>query len=397
MHKTSNRKPTIAIAGAGPAGSSIAILLSKAGFNVSLVEKAAFPRHKLCGEFVSPECLSHFEELGVSEKLHPFSSEKIVSTTFYSLDGASASVPTKWFSGGEFGAIGLSRYTMDEVLFRHAEEAGAEVLEECAVKGVTFDGETPNGFLCKGKDGEVFELASDILVDATGRGASIVSMARKERGLGIKPEKPKWVGFKAHFAGTINPPGVCEIYFFNGGYGGVNFVENGDANVCFLVRSDVAREYGGDAGAVFEKCLLENPRAAEVLGSGKQSFAWIAVSVPGFGMGSPANFGNMFAVGDAASFIDPFTGSGILLALESGKLFSQAAINSADYKNISDVYTRLYRKEFTSRLKISSMMRTLANSEKFTNVGVKTLSRITPLLRLLARGTRGGVFRPRQT
>ena len=82
----SGRRP-IVIAGAGPAGSSLAIRLSRLGFTVTLIERYKFPRAKLCGEFISPECLKHFEELGVLDEMLTAGGDRVSETVFYETAG----------------------------------------------------------------------------------------------------------------------------------------------------------------------------------------------------------------------------------------------------------------------------------------------------------------------
>ncbi|HEX5889449.1 MAG TPA: FAD-dependent oxidoreductase, partial [Pyrinomonadaceae bacterium] len=108
----------VIIAGAGPAGSSAAIHLATRGLKVLLVEQKKFPRPKLCGEFISPECEDHFEKLGVARSIICSDPAPISETVFYSSRGHQVTVPSNWFGGRM--ALGLSRAVMDEVLLRRA-------------------------------------------------------------------------------------------------------------------------------------------------------------------------------------------------------------------------------------------------------------------------------------
>ena len=119
----------VAIVGAGPAGSSCAIRLAKKGLKVLLAEQKKFPRAKLCGEFISPECLGDFKELGVLDQMSISGGVSIARTVFYAPGGRSVTVPCEWLAAGSH-AMGLSRGLMDQVLLTHASVAGAEVLEE---------------------------------------------------------------------------------------------------------------------------------------------------------------------------------------------------------------------------------------------------------------------------
>ena len=133
--KIQNPKSKILIVGGGPAGTSAAIRLAQKGFTVKLIEREKFPRHKLCGEFISPECFSHFRELGVLDEMLSNNGESIAETIFYAPNGKSVNVPSKWFSANEM-ALGLSRAEMDFQLLEQAKRVGVEVLEETQVVGL---------------------------------------------------------------------------------------------------------------------------------------------------------------------------------------------------------------------------------------------------------------------
>src|SRR2546423_15311009 len=118
----------VIIAGGGPAGASAAIHLATRGARVLLVEQKKFPRPKLCGEFISPECAAHFERLGVTERMAVSGPSNLKETVFYSQGGANVAVPSNWFSTAGV-ALGLSRAEMDERLLRRAAQVGVEVLK----------------------------------------------------------------------------------------------------------------------------------------------------------------------------------------------------------------------------------------------------------------------------
>jgi len=94
-----NSNQPVVIAGAGPAGTSLAIRLARLGLPVTLVERYKFPRQKLCGEFISPECLLHFDELGVLDQMLAAGGDRIYETRFFETGGRSISVPSGWFDG----------------------------------------------------------------------------------------------------------------------------------------------------------------------------------------------------------------------------------------------------------------------------------------------------------
>src|SRR5689334_24400758 len=115
MLKQLDNSYDVIVAGGGPAGASAAIHLAHGGLRVLLLEQKKFPRAKLCGEFISPECQAHFEKLGVGGAMIASGPASIDETVFYSTKGHHVAVPSSWFSGGR-AAYGLSRAMMDDVL-----------------------------------------------------------------------------------------------------------------------------------------------------------------------------------------------------------------------------------------------------------------------------------------
>src|SRR5439155_27323772 len=113
-----------------------------------LVEPKHFPRPKLCGEFISPECALHFARLEVGDAMSAAQPSHLTVTVFYSRSGKNVRVPSSWF-GANTVALGLSRAEMDERLLRRASEAGAHVLEDAHATSVVFENQTACGITIK--------------------------------------------------------------------------------------------------------------------------------------------------------------------------------------------------------------------------------------------------------
>lgn len=383
--QSANHKPKIAIAGAGPAGSSLAIRLVDAGFETVLVERKRFPRQKLCGEFISPECLTHFEKLGVLESMLDAGGDRIFETRFFEMGGRSVSVPSKWFGSGDF-ALGLSRAEMDHQLLERARQRGAQVLEGISIAGIESEGGLVSSLHGRADDGTALDIDADIFVDATGRGSIVAKLLEKSASPAtVHSRKPSFVGFKVHLADAGVPKGMCEIYSFRGGYAGSSAVEGGLANLCFLIKSDVVRANGSNADAIVERVVSRNKRAAVNLKNATPVGEWLAVSVDGFGTTRLAPAENFFTVGDAASFIDPFTGSGMVMALESSEVLAGAITEG---QRIAGAYESEYRTKFARRLRICSLLRRTAFMPTLATGIVTSLSVSSSARRFVARATR---------
>lgn len=407
--ETRNSKSKIIIVGAGPAGASLAIRLAKESFDVCLIEREKFPRQKLCGEFISPECLRHFEAFGVLEAMLAAGGEPITKTVFYEPRGKSISVPSKWFGTEIQNALSLSRAATDFHLLKKAGETGAEVLEETQVVGLLIENLKVCGVKIRTKDGQTKEIFADLTVDATGRAKILTKLAAREfsrqkretqkknnsKSAPVRNLKSKiqnsFVGFKTHLQNASVEKGVCEIYFFRGGYGGLSEVENNLANHCFLLRADLVKKYG-DAQRIVEKVVFQNRRAFQTMKNATPVFDWIAVSVDNFGANDLNPAKNLFTVGDAAAFIDPFTGSGMLMALESAqilaKLFSE---NVSASEKIANNYKILHNEKFQKRLRICSIMRQAAFVPKLAGFAISALNLSENARRILARSTRSAL------
>jgi flavin-dependent dehydrogenase len=398
MNRSSNSYDAV-IVGGGPAGTSAAIHLATRGARVLLAEQKKFPRAKLCGEFISPECLEHFERLGVAGEMLEAGGAELTETRFYSRSGSSVvNVPSEWFGQGRKGALGLSRAEMDARLMKRAREAGVEVLEEAHATGLLFEGKRVRGVSLK-IDGRCLEVSARVTVDASGRARALARHVEREGKTNGRAtssrRRPSLVAFKAHLEGARGHDGHCEIYFYRGGYGGLSRVENGLSNLCFIASARDVRACGGDAGRVMREVLMKNRRAAQTLSRASAPQGWLAVALDSFGRRSLVPAAGLISIGDAASFIDPFTGSGMLMALESGEMAAQTIArhlttlrNDASFEDVAAAYRSHYNEVFGARLRVCALMRRAAFVPRFAETLIFALGASAPARRYLARSTR---------
>lgn len=382
----------VIIAGGGPAGTSAAIHLQNNGLQVLLVEQKKFPRAKLCGEFISPECLDHFERLGVANRMNASAGSVLNQTVFYSRSGRSVTIPSEWF-GEHRTAIGLSRAEMDNNLLQRAKECGVTVCEEAHASRPLVESGTVRGITLKTKEGEQ-EYFSRVTIDATGRARALAR--RIEKAQLRKFIRPSLVAFKAHLVNTHSATGNCEIYFYKGGYGGLNAVEGGVSNLCFIVTAEDARRCESKPELLIEQVVSQNQRAAQTLKEAKAVSPWLAVTLEGFGYQSLIPLRGLLTVGDASAFIDPFTGSGMLMALQSGELVAKLVADefsqntcAYSFTHLANVYRSEYHRLFSSRLRLCALLRHAAFVPKLAEAAI-LLASSNRLRHVLTRGTRTG-------
>ncbi len=394
--KIQNLKSKILVVGAGPAGASLAIRLAKENHDVTLIEREKFPRPKLCGEFISPECFRHFRELGVFNEMCEGGGDRIAETIFYAPNGKSVGIPTRWFDKNESGALSFSRAEMDFIMLEKAKSCGVEVLEETSVAGLLLEKGAVRGVGTRSKNSGT--ILADLTIDATGRANILSKFLKKSRdGSGEQkteirhPEskvKNRLVGFKTHLKNVNLEKGRCEIYFFRGGYGGLSYVENNLANFCFLIEAEAVKQFNSDAGQIIENLVFQNERARETLANSEAVHDWLAVSVEGFGRKNLNPAKNLFAVGDAGAFIDPFTGSGMLMALESAEILARVIGESSASEQIGEKYAAAHARRFQKRLFVCSILRRAAFSPVFAKFFIDVLGIGKLPRKMLAQATR---------
>jgi flavin-dependent dehydrogenase len=352
----------VIIAGAGPAGSSAAIQLARNDRRVLLVEQKKFPRAKLCGEFISPECRRHFERLGVADAMSNSEPASITETVFYSTRGHNVTIPSSWFGGP--AALGLSRAVMDNVLLRRAQDCGVTVIEGATITEPILDNQNVRGVKLKLNNDEQHHTAP-LTIDATGR-ARILTRKLNAR----EPKsKAKLIAFKVHLRNTHVAPGACEIYFYPDGYGGLSSVEGDISNLCFIISAEQVKRYHSNPELVMREMVMKNRRAAYTLAHAQADSEWLSASWERFGPQQPSPAKGLLAIGDSAAFIDPFTGSGMLMAFESGELVAEV-ISRNELDEVEVAYAAEYLRKFDSRLRISGWLRRAAFKPRLAGMGI---------------------------
>src|ERR1044072_9084015 len=352
----------VIIAGAGPARSSAAIHLALKDLRVLLVEQKKFPRAKMCGEFISPECRRHFEILGVADAMSDSDPSSITETVFYSSRGPHVTIPSSWFGGP--AALGLSRAVMDNNLLRRAQECGVTVIEGETITEPLTDKISVRGMRLK-LNGDDLRHTAPLTIDATGR-ARILT---RKLHAGKPKSKPKLIAFKAHLRNTRVAPGACEIYFYPDGYGGLSSVEGDGSNLCFIISAEQVKRHHSNPDLVMRELVMKNRRAAYTLEHAQSESEWLSASWERFGRQQPSPAKGLLAIGDSAAFIDPFTGSGMLMALESGELAADV-ISRHDLNAVEAEYTAEYLRKFDSRRRISGWLRRAALKPRLPGMGI---------------------------
>jgi len=359
----------IAIIGAGPAGCAAAIELALAGARVGLLEKAAFPRDKLCGEFLSPEVAQILDELGLGRQFRALQPAPIERAVVVTPSGARLEFPFP------APAWGLSRLRLDHLLADATQQSGAQLLEKteiakvwdrhsCAVPTLLtrlpwslFHGEQATKQKMQGPSSWNGTCLSLEARDGRQFGARAVLLAAGRHSLLQPVRTPRFAsrayfGFKAHYEGECD--GRVELYFFKGGYCGLAPVEGGRVNLCCLLEKRLLR--GNEAEQVLARVA---PLATRLAGL-RRSEPFLHTGPVAMGWGRPPP--GMLPAGDAALFVDPFTGDGISLALQTGRLAARHLLGNAPrLAKYEEDYLKDLRRRFGRQLRAARLLRAAAS------------------------------------
>jgi flavin-dependent dehydrogenase len=301
--------PAAVVAGGGLAGAAAALLLARAGRDVKLFERAAAATDKICGEFLSGEACGHLAALGVDVAAlggHPIRTVRLVRGR----RTVAAALP--------FPAFGLSRRVLDEALLARAAAAGAAVCPGQAIRQAALAAD--GGIALTLGDGSV--RCTEALFLAVGK-HDLRGVRRPV------PDRPDdLVGFKQHFllapAQMLALQGVVEVMLFPDGYAGLQPVEDGQANLCLLVRRARLERVGDTWEALLADLRRASPHLDARLAGAVPLFERpLTISRVPYGFlhaPSAADPAGLWRLGDQAAVIPSFTGDGMAIALHSAAL-----------------------------------------------------------------------------
>jgi flavin-dependent dehydrogenase len=279
---------------------------------------------------------------------------------------------------------------MDNNLLIRARECGVTVMEEAKASRLLLNECTVKGVSLRSTAGDE-DFFSEVTIDATGRARTLVRRLDDALERSHQRSRPRLVAFKAHLRNTRADQTACEIYFYPGGYGGLNRVEDDVSNICFIASAKDVRRCHSDPETLLREVVFKNARAAFALRDANIVTPWLSVSLETFGRQSLVPAAGLMTVGDAAAFIDPFTGSGMLMALESGELAAAAITRqraqSFSFAQLAEEYRRAYASQFNSRLRVCRWLRRAAFVPQLAEAAIRLFG--NDWLRLkLTRATR---------
>lgn len=350
----------VVIVGAGPAGALAAYLLARAGKSVALLDRAAFPRPKICGDTLNPRCLPILRRLELGKAFNQL--------PHHVPRGLSLELDDRVVFSHEFPEHGrtiraVSREIFDDWLRREGEEAGVEFFGQTTVRGITFEGDvsTNNG-----------DFKGTFVLGADGRNSIVARRA------GLMPHRSKGqrVAWQAQLDGSLIDDDIHMRVFDEGYYGLVKHSPD-CGNICVIISQRGSATPQSIVNRYFPGC---------------GSLAWHSIHPVTRHPASAPGKGRLWLAGDAYQVVEPFTGQGIYLALAGAEVAAAClmhALESRDVKESLGYYVDHCRKLYGPRLWVNRFVRWTTTGNKRAKRVLGFLERHPALLRRMLRAVQG--------
>ncbi len=364
----------IIIIGGGLAGLVSALLLRRAGRDVLLIERKAYPFHRVCGEYISNEVRPFMEREGFLPDL------SLPHIDQFALSSTSGKTSVTQL---DMGGFGVSRYTLDNHLYELAKSEGV-VFKQAKVMNVSFKRNQFTVFT----DAE--QLQAGYVIGAFGKRSNLDQTLKRPFFFKRSP----YIGVKYH-AHTDHPVDQIALHNFPGGYCGISQVESGITNICYLGSRDDLRKYG-NIPDMEANVLHQNPHLKRVFSSA--TFLWDkpeVINEISFEIKQPLD-DHILMCGDAAGMITPLCGNGMAMAIHSAKLLADTIKEAQERKwsrdILEDAYALRWSMLFKQRLWFGRQVQRLFGQPTVSNIAVNLVNHVKPLSRAIIKRTHGEVI-----
>jgi len=363
----------VAIIGGGLAGLTAAIHLLLKGYKVTVFEKNEYPKHKVCGEFISNEILPYWESLGVTiQELNPTT----INQTVISIPKGKQLKTTL-----PLGGFGISRYTLDQYLAQKVIDLGGEIVQT-SIETIIYQ---DNLFQISASNGLTY--SSSIALGCFGKRSNLDIHLKRN----FIQKKSPWLAVKGHYSGDF-PNDLVALHNFEGGYCGVSKVENDRINLCYLVKYEVFKRYKS-IDDFQTNVLCQNPHLKHVLEESNLLFDKpLTISQISFEEKEQVE-NHILMLGDTAGLIHPLCGNGMAMAVHSAKIASECVISFLEGNQTREEMEKNYALQwnhyFRQRLQMGKQLSKLLLNQSMSQILMKLLLTFPKLVPLIIRKTHG--------
>ena len=374
----------VIVVGAGPAGAAIAILLAERGLRILVLDRARFPRPKICGEYLSPETLRILDRLGVLKAVDDAGATPLAGMRISAPDGTA--VTGTYRTIGPWRpyrnhALALRREVLDAILVDRVRALGAELRERTRVTDVLVADGHAVGVEAMDAETRVHVFRAPLVVAADGRGSVVA------RRLGLLRAHPlQRMALVTYVRGVSDCREVGEIFVDPPDYAILNPVAPDRVNMSVVVPLAHAAAWSHRLEDFFAARVSQMPHLARRV-AGAERVAPVQAMGPLAYDVAPPTIGGLLLVGDAAGFYDPLTGEGVFSALHGAELASEVAAAALKAGECSAerlaTYQRARRRTFAAKARFTHALQFVVAHRRLANLTARLLVKRPALLDLL--------------
>jgi len=368
----------VIIAGGGLAGLFNALLLNRAGLQVTVIEKKTYPFHRVCGEYISNELLPFFNQLGID--VFELGASQIKRLEVTATSGASFSQML------DLGGFGISRYTLDNYLYKKCLAEGVKFMLDTRIDDIRFANNAFEVVLSQEC------LTAPLVIGAFGKRSNLDSRLNRA----FFTRRSPYVGIKIH-ARIDFPNDVIQLNSFRNGYCGVSKIEDDRYCICSLAhRNDLRRQ--GSLEALQDNIINSNPYQKEIFRN-----AILLMDKPevineiSFEKKQPVE-NHILMSGDTAGMIAPLCGNGMTMAIHSAKMLSE--IITQHYETglpfsvqkriiLEQAYKLAWNRQFARRLWVGRQLQHLFGNNRLMHIAIETMNRVPRVAGWMVKQTHG--------
>ncbi len=364
----------VIIVGGGLAGLVCATHLSKQNISVLLIEKNTYPKHKVCGEYISNEVLSYLQNLGFD----PFSKGAKKINKLIISNSKSRAISTQLPLGG----FGISRYCIDNELAKLAQNNGAEIIQD-TVSDIAYNEEMFN--VTTSQHGS---YQANYVIGAYGKRSVLDKQLSRKF---IKESSP-YLAVKAHYQGNF-PDNEVHLHNFEGGYCGLSKVESGHINVCYITDYKSFKSYK-NIDSFQENVMSKNNYLKTAFQKYKMVFDKpLTISQISFDHKQVVS-NHILMCGDSAGMIHPLAGNGMSMAIRAAEMTSELILQAVSgtistRAELEQRYKKMWDQEFKARLNAGHTLSKLFKITILTDILISSMKIFPFLLPLIIKQTHG--------
>jgi len=370
----------VIVVGAGPAGTAVAIQLAERGADVLVLERAEFPRPKLCGEYLSPEVGRVLDRLGVLKAVDEVAAP-LIGMRIIAPDGTS--VVGTYRAHGPWGpyrahAMAVARATLDRVLADRLRALPVDFRERVRVTDVMCEGSQVVGVEAVGPEGQARVFIAPLVIGADGRTSVIAHR------LGLRrPHRLRRLALVTYVSGLTDAREYGEIFVDPPDYAILNPIETDRVNLSLVVPLSHASRFRGRLETFFAARVKHLPHLARRLAGAQWEMPVRALGPLAYRVGRPRH-GGVMLIGDAGGFYDPFTGEGVYRALHEAELAAETAARALKRGNYSAAalgeFARARRHAFRDKERLTRVLHLIIGHRWLANAAARALVRRPALL-----------------